>query len=85
MSDDDKPPDELDERDPAVRKDAAQKARQQRKEIEHAMQLFETNRDHFDMSQRQVAIMYFVRYSMFVEAGFTEEQAMDIIKIRGLA
>lgn len=77
--------DELDETDPAVRKESAQKARQQRKEIEHAMQLFETNRDHFDMSQKQMAIMYFVRYTMLCEAGFTEEQALEIVKARGLA
>lgn len=55
-----------------------------RKRIERQMQDFQANREHFEMALRQMAEAYRARFLSLVRAGFTEEQALEIVKARGL-
>lgn len=55
-----------------------------RKQLENSIKEYRANEEHFEMIIRASAEMLFMRFGYLVKAGFTETQALDIIKARGL-
>lgn len=54
-----------------------------RKEIEAAMKNYAANKELFEMSVAQHSEMLYTSYRALMEAGFTEAQALEIVKARG--
>jgi len=73
------------ENDPRIRKDSLARAREQRAEMEEALTMFQANRETYEMTQKQLAQMFFVRFTALIDAGFNEVQAMTLLTTRGLA
>jgi hypothetical protein len=55
-----------------------------RRNMEAAFKNMEVNEEHFEMGARKIAEMYYCRYKALKDAGFSEDQAFDIVKARGL-
>lgn len=57
----------------------------QRHELENAIRSYRSNVEHFEMSIKCTSEALYMRYKALIKAGFTAEQAFEIIKARGLA
>lgn len=64
--------------------EAAAARKQQRVTLEQMLRNFEANREHFEMTTRHFATLYWLRFQALVAAGFTEAQALDVLKARGI-
>lgn len=56
-----------------------------RKEVEKGLQAYTANKEHFEMAMKNLAEQMFVLYRAYIEKGFTEQQAFELIKARGLS
>ena len=57
---------------------------QSRKQIEEAIKNYEVNSETIEMGLGKQAEITFTYFKKLVEAGFSETQAMEIIKARGV-
>jgi len=55
-----------------------------RNSIEEALHNMSINGEHFDMLMKNQSKMFYKRYTSLVEEGFSECQAFEIVKHRGL-
>ena len=62
----------------------SQEQDQSRAEIEHAVGSLRRNQELLEMGIKPIAQMYFTRYKALLEAGFTEEQAFQLVLHRGM-
>ena len=58
-------------------------ANEDRKEMEKGMQSLSANREIMEMAGKEIALLFFNRFINLKDAGFTEEQALEIVKARG--
>jgi hypothetical protein len=56
-----------------------------RKDLEESIKDLRGNSDLFDMMHTETSQSLFTRYQALIKAGFTENQALEIIKARGLS
>ncbi len=57
----------------------------QRKEMENTLNNFKANEEHYEMMLKNFDKMFYMRYKSLIEAGFTENQAFELVKARGLS
>jgi len=55
-----------------------------RRQLEESMMNMRANEEHFEMAANNIARLFYQRYMALQEAGFTEQQAFEIVKTRGL-
>lgn len=55
-----------------------------RKDLENELKNFSANQEHYEMMMNNLSKMMFMRYKALIEVGFSEQQAFEIIKHRGL-
>ena len=55
-----------------------------RREIESALKISRANEELVEMAHTDLAKLYWFRYKALCEVGFSEAQALDILKARGL-
>lgn len=59
-------------------------ARQLRAQLDENLRLFKMHGEAFEENQRLLAQLFFRRFNLLKEAGFTEQQALEIVKARGI-
>ena len=59
-------------------------AKEQRQEMENVLLSYDANKEHFEMMLMNMAELFFKRFTTLQKAGFTEQQAFEIVKARGL-
>lgn len=64
--------------------EAAVERAQQRVNLERMLQNFEANKEHFEMTTRHMANLYWMRFQALQSVGFTDTQSLDIVKARGI-
>ena len=57
---------------------------ERKKEMEECLKHIQITKEVTEMSMKEMAMMMFNYYKALHESGFTEEQAFEIIKFRGL-
>ena len=57
----------------------------QREDIEKAITLLRANKEVFETAHGELAVIYKMAFDNFVRSGFTEVQALDLLKARGLS
>ena len=55
-----------------------------RKEMEKILQEARANAEHYEMIAAEVSKMLYIRYTTLQDAGFTKDQAFEIVKARGM-
>jgi len=56
----------------------------ERKKMERALDDFKANQEHSEMMYVEMARIVYQGYTCLIKAGFTQEQALELIKARGL-
>jgi hypothetical protein len=59
-------------------------AQDERKGMEEALTRLKINAETYENCMKQTSQFYFLRYRQLVEVGFTEQQAFEIVKYRGM-
>lgn len=58
--------------------------RRHRRRLERDAAVFEATDEAFETAQKHIAKRYWMRYKAFLDAGFTRDQAMDLLKELGI-
>ena len=55
-----------------------------RRELEESIRDYKMNQEHFEMAIKNMAEQMFFAYKEYIKAGFSEQQAFDLVKTRGI-
>jgi len=58
---------------------------EQRKNMEEQIKNFQTNEEHYEMLMSNMSKILFIRYKTLIASGFSDEQAFEIVKSRGMS